>query len=111
MSRKREVFRRNFLYISGKIGLTLLVLLSSFLNAPKELRKLEEISDAKGCSTGGQDHAGIRRNEAGPGCWECPDMFRSLVKGDPIFAPIVPVAEDLKLLAIQGVKGMWSEPK
>jgi hypothetical protein len=91
---------------SGKIDLTLCLLLSLFLDALKELGKLQEISHPKGGPTRGKDHTGIWRNEAGPGCWECPDVFRSLVKGDPIFAPIVPVAEDLKLLAIQGVKGM-----
>jgi hypothetical protein len=33
-------------------------------------------------------------------------MIRSLVKGDTIFPPIVPVREDLKLLTVQGMKGM-----
>ena len=33
-------------------------------------------------------------------------MIRSIVKGDAIFSPIVPVGEDLKLLAVQGMKGV-----
>ena len=33
-------------------------------------------------------------------------MIGSLVKRDAIFPPIVPVGQDLKLLAIQRMKGM-----
>jgi hypothetical protein len=33
-------------------------------------------------------------------------MVRSIVKCDAIFSPIVPIAEDLKLLAEQGMEGM-----
>ena len=33
-------------------------------------------------------------------------MIRGLVKNDPIFSPIVAVVEDLKLLAVQRMKGM-----
>ncbi len=33
-------------------------------------------------------------------------MIRGLVKGDPIFSPIVTVVEDLKLLVVQWMKGM-----
>jgi len=33
-------------------------------------------------------------------------MIGGLVKGDPIFSPIVAVVEDLKLLAVQGMEGM-----
>jgi hypothetical protein len=33
-------------------------------------------------------------------------MVSSLVKGDTILSPIVPVGEDLKLLAVQGMEGM-----
>jgi len=33
-------------------------------------------------------------------------MIRGLVKGDPICPPIVAIVEDLKLLAVQWMKGM-----
>jgi len=33
-------------------------------------------------------------------------MIRGLVKNDTIFSPIVAVVEDLKLLAVQWMKGM-----
>ncbi len=33
-------------------------------------------------------------------------MIRGLVKNDTIFSPIVAVGEDLKLLAVQRMKGM-----
>lgn len=72
---------------------------------------MEEISHAKGRATSSEDDTGIRRNEAGPSRWECPDVLRGLVKGDPIFSPIVPVAEDLKLLTVQGMKGMGDREK
>ena len=49
---------------------------------------------------------GIRRYQARPSCWQRPYAIWSLVKRDAIFTPIVAVVEDLKLLAIQGMKGM-----
>jgi len=33
-------------------------------------------------------------------------MLRRLVKRDAVFPPIVPIGEDLKLLAVQGMKRM-----
>ncbi len=75
-------------------------------DAVNEVGKLEQIRHAKGSATGGQDDTGIRGSKAGPGCWQRPDMLRRLVKGDAIFPPVVPVGEDLKLLAVQGMKGM-----
>jgi len=98
--------RRNFLYTYGKIGLTLCLLLSLLFNAPDELGKLQQIRHTKGGSTGGQDHIGVRRNNARPGCWQRPHVLGGLVKGDPIFSPIVPIGEDLKLLPVQGMEGM-----
>ena len=38
-------------------------------------------------------------------------MIGSLVKRDAIFSPIVPVGEDLKLLAVQGMEGMGDREK
>jgi len=96
--------RRNFLYTCGKIGLTLCLLLSPLFDAPNEVGKLQQIHYPKGGTTGGEDHTGIRRRKAGPGCRQYPHVVRSLVKGDPIFSPTVAVAEDLKLLAVQGMK-------
>ncbi len=101
-----RVFRRNFLDISGVIGLTLCLLLPSLFEASDELGKLEQISHAKGGSTGGKDDTGIRGSKARPGCWQPSHVARGIVKGDAIFSPIVPVAEDLKLLTLQGMKGV-----
>jgi hypothetical protein len=99
-----QAFRRNFLYIRGKIGLTLCFLLPSLFNAPDELGKLQEICHAKGGATGSKDDTGIRGSKARPGCWQSSHVARGIVKSDAIFSPIVPVAEDLKLLAAQGMK-------
>jgi len=77
-----------------------------FFDAPDELGKLQQIRHTKGGSTGSQDHIGVRRNNARPGCWQRPHMVSSLVKGDTIFSPIVPTGENLKLLAVQGMKRM-----
>ena len=99
-----RVSRRNFLYIFGKIGLTLCFLLPSLFDAADELGKLQEICHAKGGATSCQNHTRIRGNNTGPGCWQRSHVARGIVKGDPIFSPIVPVAEDLKLLAVQGMK-------
>lgn len=75
-------------------------------NVSDEVGKLEQIRHAKGSATGGEDDTGIRGSKAGPGCWQHPDMLRRLVKRDAIFPPVVPVGEDLKLLAVQGMKRM-----
>jgi hypothetical protein len=99
-----RVFRRNLLYTCGKIGLTLYLLLSHLFNVLDEQGKLQEISHAKGGSTGGKHHTGIKGSNAGPGCWQRSHVARGIVKGDAIFSPIVPVAQDLKLLAVQGMK-------
>ena len=73
-------------------------------DAPDEVGKLEQIGHAKGGATSCKYHTGIRGSKAGPGCWQHPDMLRGLVKRDAIFPPVVPVGEDLKLLAVQGMK-------
>jgi hypothetical protein len=103
--------RRNFLYICGKIGLTLCFLLVPFFNALDEVGKLEQISHAKGGATGGEDDTGVRGSKAGPSSRQDPHMIRRLVEADPIFSPTVTVAEDLKLLAVQGMKGMGNREK
>jgi len=71
-----------------------------------EVGQLEQIRHAKGGTTGGEDHTGVRGSKAGPGCWQDPHMIRSLVEADAVFSPTMAVAENLKLLAVQGVKGM-----
>ena len=63
-------------------------------------------SHAKGGTTSGESHTGIRGSKARPGRWQSPHMIRCLVKGDPIFAPVVPVTEHFKLLAVQGMERM-----
>ena len=111
MERYERVFRRNLLYISGKIGLTLRFLLPSLFDAPNEQGKLEQISHAKGGLTGGKHHTGSKGSNAGPGCWQRSHVARGIIKGDPIFSPIMPVAEDLKLLAVQGMERMGDREK
>ncbi len=78
----------------------------SLFDAANEVGKLQEIRHAKGGATSGQDDTGIGGSKAGPGRGQRPHMIRSLVKGDAVFPPIVPVGEDLKLLAVQGMKRM-----
>ncbi len=103
--------RHNSLYTRGKIGLTRCLLLLPLRDAPNERGKLQQIIHAKGGSTAGKDHTGIRRCKAGPGSREYPHVISSLVKRDPIFSPIVTIIEDLKLLAVQGMEGMGDREK
>ena len=103
--------RHNFLYTCGKIGLTLCLLLSPLFDAANEVGKLQQICHAKGGSTGCKHHAGVRRNKARPGCRQRPHVVSSIVKGDPIFSPIVSAGENLKLLAVQGMEGMGDREK
>ncbi len=98
--------RHYFLYISGKIGLTLVSLLSSLFDALDELGQSKEIRHLKGSAASRQHDTGLRRHQARPGCWQRPYTIWSLVKSDAIFTPIVAVVEDLKLLAVQRMKGM-----
>ncbi len=105
------MYRRNFLYSRGKIGLTRCVLLVSFFNPFDELSKFEQISHPKGGPTGGKDDARINGSQAGPGCWQNPHLIRSLVEGDAVFPPTAAVAQNLKLLAVQGMEGMGDRKK
>ncbi len=77
-----------------------------FFKTLDEVGKLEQIRHAKGSTTGGEDDTGIRGSKASPSSRQDPHMIRSLVEADPIFSPAMAVAENLKLLAVQGVKGM-----
>jgi hypothetical protein len=97
--------RRYFLYTSGKIGLTLCLLFSLF-DAVNELGKLEQICHTKGRTTSGKHHTGIRGGKTCPSRRQCPDPIRSHVKRDAIFPPVVPIAENFKLLSIQRMEGM-----
>jgi hypothetical protein len=106
MSRIASVFRRNFLDTCGKIGLTLALLLVSFLNLLNEVRKLKQITHPKGGSTGGEDDAGVGGSKAGPSSWQDPHPIWRFVEGDAIFSPAGAIAENLKLLAVQGMKGV-----
>src|ERR1700730_4311480 len=101
-----RVSRRNFLDTHGKIGLTLALLLIAFFDVLNEVGKLEQINHTKGGSTGGEDDTGIRGSKTGPSSWQDSHLIRSLVEGDAIFPPTGAIAENLKLLAIQGMKGM-----
>ncbi len=103
--------RHNSLYTCGKIGLTLCLLLALLFDAPNEVGKLQQIRHTKGGPTGGKDHTGIRRRKAGPSRRQYPHVIGSLVEADTIFSPTVAVVEDLKLLTVQGMKGMGDRKK
>jgi hypothetical protein len=98
------------LYTCGKIGLTLWFLLSLF-NLLDELGKMQEIPHTKGRSASGKHHRRIGRDNACPGGWQPTHVLGSIVKGHPIFSPIVAAGEDLKLLAVQGMEGMGDGKK
>jgi hypothetical protein len=106
MSIFASVFRRNFLDTCGKIGLTLVLLLVSFFNMLNEVRKLEQITHPKGSSPCSEDDTGVRGSKASPSSRQDPHTIRSLVEGDAIFPPAGAIAENLKLLAVQGMEGM-----
>jgi hypothetical protein len=104
MSKITPVFRRNFPDTCGKIGLTLTLLLVSFLNVLNEVSKLQQITHAKGGSTSGENDTGVGGRKAGPSGWQDPHPIWRLVEGDAIFSPAAAIAENLKLLAVQGMK-------
>jgi hypothetical protein len=93
------------LYTYGKIGLTRWLLLSLF-DPLEKLGQSQQIRHAKDGSTGGKDPTSIRRRKTGPSSRQYPHVISSLVEGDTIFFPTVAVVEDLKLLTVQGMKGM-----
>ena len=82
-----------------------------FFKALDEVGKLEQIRHAKGGTTGGEDDTGVKGSKASPRSRQDPHVIRSLVEADPIFSPTVTVAENLKLLAVQGMKGMGDREK
>ena len=82
-----------------------------FFNALDEVGKLEQIRHAKGGTTGGEDNTGVKGSKAGPSSRQDPHVICSLVEADPIFSPTMAVAENLKLLAVQGMKGMGDREK
>ena len=100
------VFRRNFLDTCGKIGLTLALLLVSFFNLLNEVRKFKQITHPKGSAPCSENDTGVGRRKAGPGSRQDPHPIWRLVEGDAIFSPAGAIAENLKLLAVQRMKGM-----
>jgi hypothetical protein len=106
MCRSESVFRRNFLDTCGKIGLTLPLLLVPFFNVLNEVRKLEQITHPKGGAPCSEDNTRVRGSKAGPSSWQDPHPIWRLVEGDAIFSPAGARAENLKLLAVQRMKGM-----
>ena len=99
-------FRRYFLDSSGIIGLTPRVLLSPVLDALEHLGQLQEIRCAKGGSASRKHDIGVGGMETGPGCWQRADMLGGIIEGDAILPPVMPVGQDLKLPAVEGMKGM-----
>jgi hypothetical protein len=106
MYKNAPVFRRNFLDTCGKIGLTLTLLLVSFLNMLNEVSQLKQITHAKGGSTSGENDTWVGERKAGPSGWQDPHPIWRLVEGDAIFSPAAAVAKNLKLLAGEGMKGV-----
>src|SRR5215469_7763417 len=106
MDRIVSVSRRNFLDTCGKIGLTLALLLVSFFNVLNEVNKLKQITHSKGDPPCGEDDTGVGGRKAGPSSRQDPHPIWRLVEGDAIFSPAGAIAENLKLLVVQRMKGM-----
>jgi len=83
----------------------------SLVDALKEMSQSQKIPHLKGCAPSSQYDTGIRKHKARPGCRERPHMIRGLVKRDTVFAPIVAIIEDLKLLPVQGMERMGNGEK
>src|SRR5258708_8140257 len=94
--------------MSGKIGLTLCLPLSPLFDALNEVGKLQQIRHAKGASTICKDHRGIRRNNTHPVCWQPPHWVSGIVKGSPIYSPIVPTSYNPHLLPTQPITPLHS---
>ena len=76
------------------------------LDALQHLGQLQEIRCAKGCSAGRKHDTWVGWRKTGPGGRQRADMLRGIREGDAILAPVMPVGQDLKLLAVQRMKGM-----
>ncbi len=106
MSRYLFVLRRYFLDTPGKICLPRGCLLLPLVDSLQEVSQSQEILHLKSCATCSHDDTWIGRDKTGPGRWERSYMIRGLVERDPILSPVVAIIEDLKLLSVQGMKGM-----
>ena len=69
-------------------------------------RQRQQIIGAKEGASLSKDDEGVGGHQAGPGRREPAYMPRRIVKGHAIGAPMMVVIEDLKLLPVQGMKGM-----
>jgi hypothetical protein len=76
------------------------------LEALEHLDQLQEIRYPKGGSAGRKYDIGVGWRKTGPGRRQCSDMLGGIIEGDAILPPVMPVAQDLKLLAVEGMKGM-----
>lgn len=100
------MFRRNSLDTCGKIVLTLTLLPVSFLDVLNEVSKFKQITHPKGGAPRGEDDTGVGGSKACPSRWQDPHPIWRLVEGDAIFSPAGAIAENLKLLAVQRMKGV-----
>jgi hypothetical protein len=98
--------RQNFLDKCGKIGLTHWSLPSAWIQASKQGRQGEQIIGAKEGPSLGDNNEGVRRNQARPLGGQRAHMSRRIVKRHFVDAPVVVVAQDLKVLPVQGMKRM-----
>jgi hypothetical protein len=76
------------------------------LDALEQLGQLQEIRCTKSCLAGRKHDLRVWGMETGPGRRQRADMLRGIIEGDAILSPLMPVAQDLKLLTVQGMKGV-----
>ena len=71
-----------------------------------EAGQFEEIGDAEGGATRGDDHEGIGRRQAGSLGRQGHVRTPVLDEGGAVLAPVVPVGQEIKFPPRQGMKGM-----
>jgi len=76
------------------------------LEALEQLGQLQEIRGTKGCLAGRKHDTRVGWRKTGPGRRQRADMLGGIIEGDAILPPLMPVGQDLKLLAVEGMKGV-----
>ncbi len=66
-----------------------------------QLNQLDQVLISKEASATGQRHKRIFRGYRGPACWKGAQPSRGIVEVDPVLAPVVPICNQLELLASQ----------
>lgn len=76
------------------------------LEALEHLGQLQEIRCAKGCLAGRKHDTRVGWRKTGPGRRQRADMLGGIIERDAILPPVMPIGQDLKLLAVEGMKGV-----